>query len=560
MNSKPKSIDMGSLIQKVTKRARELLKKKSKPQNKGKTANGTSRYSKSKRQKLLIGGVKVKLDKKVKDDILNIIGVKTQEHDKKQAQAHLVELLKLKTIQKIESKLVDYTIKIRDDTSKEGKINEEDAAEINKIEKILNEVGIALKLSTTEDFENFKIRQTELTRIYKESSDSTKLIENMGSVLNLENNIYEYQLFTGDIESYKLCNIEKELTTLNIFRLFYDLTKMNEDPTNVFSSSGGAFNDLYLVENVENGLKEAKDGDFATIRLKVYESLLSEVKTTIKEIREQFVSVDLVQKQDRTGITRANARSVSDPGINEASDEDLVGGGFESLNEAERKNFNDILKKVKEGGTINDINYNEDKTKEDEPFKWGVSDGNYTKQFKLYEFNNYVAVLNSGLQLTLPLTNKTFSKTSYGKLVDAIDVLNKNIEKLKNEYIKVSRDSTKINKLNQSIIVNITTIKESYVAFVGRTKYNDYRPDALESARVVSGVSYDAERMLQERTSALSVVGGNPVKYKSTGQVVHIIFQNKKYKRVIYVKDKRNTKYCKMNNEYILLSKLKVIE
>jgi hypothetical protein len=61
MNSKPKSIDMGSLIQKVTKRARELLKKKSKPQNKGKTANGTSRYSKSKRQKLLIGGVKVKI-------------------------------------------------------------------------------------------------------------------------------------------------------------------------------------------------------------------------------------------------------------------------------------------------------------------------------------------------------------------------------------------------------------------------------------------------------------------------------------------------------------------
>jgi hypothetical protein len=54
--------------------------------------------------------------------------------------------------------------------------------------------------------------------------------------------------------------------------------------------------------------------------------------------------------------------------------------------------------------------------------------------------------------------------------------------------------------------------------------------------------------------------GGNPVKYKSTGQVVHIMFQNKKYKRVIYVKDKRNTKYCKMNNEYILLSKLKVIE
>ena len=54
--------------------------------------------------------------------------------------------------------------------------------------------------------------------------------------------------------------------------------------------------------------------------------------------------------------------------------------------------------------------------------------------------------------------------------------------------------------------------------------------------------------------------GGNPAKYKSTGQVVYIMYQNKKYKRVIYVKDKRNTRYCKINKEYILLSKLKVIQ
>jgi hypothetical protein len=54
--------------------------------------------------------------------------------------------------------------------------------------------------------------------------------------------------------------------------------------------------------------------------------------------------------------------------------------------------------------------------------------------------------------------------------------------------------------------------------------------------------------------------GGNPAKYKSTGQVVYIMYKNKKYKRVIYVKDKRNTRYCKINKEYILLSKLKVIQ
>ena len=54
--------------------------------------------------------------------------------------------------------------------------------------------------------------------------------------------------------------------------------------------------------------------------------------------------------------------------------------------------------------------------------------------------------------------------------------------------------------------------------------------------------------------------GGNPPKYKSTGKAVYILYKKRKYKRTIYVKDKRKTKYCKINNEYILLSKLKVVE
>ena len=54
--------------------------------------------------------------------------------------------------------------------------------------------------------------------------------------------------------------------------------------------------------------------------------------------------------------------------------------------------------------------------------------------------------------------------------------------------------------------------------------------------------------------------GRKPTKYKSTGNAVYIMYKKKKYKRTIYVKDKKKTKYCKINNEYILLSKLKVIE
>ena len=72
--------------------------------------------------------------------------------------------------------------------------------------------------------------------------------------------------------------------------------------------------------------------------------------------------------------------------------------------------------------------------------------------------------------------------------------------------------------------------------------------------------------ILNFRTAAMSKVttpskGGNPpTKYKSTGITVYILYEKKKYKRTVYTKDNRKTKYCKINNKYILLSKLNVIE
>jgi len=54
--------------------------------------------------------------------------------------------------------------------------------------------------------------------------------------------------------------------------------------------------------------------------------------------------------------------------------------------------------------------------------------------------------------------------------------------------------------------------------------------------------------------------GGNPpAKYKSTGIAVHIMYKKRKYKRTVYVKEMKKTKYCKIDGEYILLSKMKVI-
>lgn len=45
--------------------------------------------------------------------------------------------------------------------------------------------------------------------------------------------------------------------------------------------------------------------------------------------------------------------------------------------------------------------------------------------------------------------------------------------------------------------------------------------------------------------------------YKSTGDKVHLFIDNKKLHRSIYVKGNGKAKYCKINNEFVLLSKLK---
>ena len=53
---------------------------------------------------------------------------------------------------------------------------------------------------------------------------------------------------------------------------------------------------------------------------------------------------------------------------------------------------------------------------------------------------------------------------------------------------------------------------------------------------------------------------GIVVKYKSTGEHVHIVYNNKKLKRCVYTKAKGRGKYCKINKIYILLSKLKLMD
>ena len=72
----------------------------------------------------------------------------------------------------------------------------------------------------------------------------------------------------------------------------------------------------------------------------------------------------------------------------------------------------------------------------------------------------------------------------------------------------------------------------------------------------ISGIQAEIDNLKKIKGST---GGGKRIKYKSTGDEVVILYKNRECKKTVYVKEKTATKYCKINNKYILLSKLNVI-
>ena len=72
----------------------------------------------------------------------------------------------------------------------------------------------------------------------------------------------------------------------------------------------------------------------------------------------------------------------------------------------------------------------------------------------------------------------------------------------------------------------------------------------------ISGIQAEIDNLKKIKGST---GGGKRIKYKSIGDEVVILYKNRECKKTVYVKEKTATKYCKINNKYILLSKLNVI-
>lgn len=157
--------------------------------------------------------------------------------------------------------------------------------------------------------------------------------------------------------------------------------------------------------------------------------------------------------------------------------------------------------------------------------------------------------------------------------------LEKKIEFLKNELNKRIINFTNL-QINNKIILNYTGNNENIKALIENIKAHIEKFNKVNKAKSVPdtlveqlGTLETLETINSEMTKSLldlnhlfnqikeqpPIEGGKPTKYKSTGITVFILYKNKKYNRTIYIKEKGKTKYCKIKNEYILLSKLKVI-
>jgi hypothetical protein len=124
------------------------------------------------------------------------------------------------------------------------------------------------------------------------------------------------------------------------------------------------------------------------------------------------------------------------------------------------------------------------------------------------------------------------------------------LEAVKQLYKKINIDPTEKQNVDAMIDNPLQNKKEDALV----------KAVAAAAIAEVSATEEQKDRAIAKATNVQALSGGKSApKYKSTGQVVNIMYKKRKYKRTIFVKEKRKTKYCKINNEYILLSKLNVL-
>ena len=105
-------------------------------------------------------------------------------------------------------------------------------------------------------------------------------------------------------------------------------------------------------------------------------------------------------------------------------------------------------------------------------------------------------------------------------------------------------------KVKSQVLPTLSKIKDT--ANEGTTNVYRTGKEFFNNLRAPNNQQASSQASAQEPT-----VGGKKTTYRLNGEKVLLLHKNKKVQRSIYVKDKGKTKYCKIDKEYVLLSKVK---
>jgi hypothetical protein len=410
--------------------------------------------SKTQRKKLLKGGAQVKLYKDKKEAILDAL-ISSKE---------LVSLLKITTINKLLKKRYEYSINPNVDNN---------AQNIEDINAFIEEV-------------------------------ETNFLNGGTDVAPGDRDVYDYDLFLN-FQNYTKYEISKEMIVFDIFKLFYDLLKLEDDEEEEEDEEemggggmkgGGPADDLEKLKETKYPYKKIViyPDDFNTStpdQKKIsLEEMLKKSKMMKKYLRKEYVTNGkLPQVPERRGKSKKT-------------------GNPEPLIDY-KKGIEDKLKELFE------------KIEEDKYIR---------ERDNVYNFNKYFVINKDDFTIKLKNDFDDNGITINNTLLDGINI---ELRDLREQYDVIIDDDQ-----------------------VDKEIYDEFVQSADSTYTTIIGVIHGLYNQMKEDNMML---GGAPTKYKSTGQVVYIVYKNKKYKRTIYTKEKGKTKYCKMNNEYILLSKCKII-
>jgi hypothetical protein len=358
---------------------------------------------------------------------------------------------------------------------------------------------------------------------------------NISNIINeFMKGLYDYDIKDEDQDQIGVIKeeIKEYFAILDIVRKFYILSRLKDDETGAFAST-------------KNKINENK---FEPLPSKILEAL-REKNENLKKLIEEYL-----KKKNRDND---NGNDNGEPEVKEDDYDETL------------KNLRTTLEKIKKGIDEYDALFANDKI----PFDRGNNIYNFDTSkikkptddqqnalnelnFLHSEFKNNVndEYLNISSRYT---ERKKYKKENIEADLASLLILNATFNELYISQDKKDSISGYLNTIDPGRIAPEN--KEIFELGWGKPLVIPSAVPSVSSSVVPPARQY-VKSIVDKFEDLGKNTGGNPAKYKSTGQVVYIMYKNKKYKRVIYVKDKRNTRYCKINKEYILLSKLKVIQ